>query len=239
MGRFVGKALYDRQLIDLPFAHLLLKHLVGDIAHDDNVRTGRALIKESPANSRSSSIGPGFHLNGNNAKRPQSGSSVTSQMRRQSLDLVLGVHGMCQSASMGTGIGLGLGSGQHSIDTSIKTMPVLPSLAAKYSVSSGSSKTQLMSEKGNDLSGLGNDTITEDDLSSFPDDIILNARKFVTKLLLQALIDVKSLDSILYKSLLWMINNDITDVIDETFSVAVPCSDRTGNVIKIVHSIKL
>ena len=55
-------------------------------------------------------------------------------------------------------------------------------------------------------------------------------RKHVTKLILQALIDVRSLDSILYKSLLWMINNDITNVIDETFSVAIPGCDRTGTI---------
>lgn len=33
----MGKALYDRQLIDLPLAPLLLKHMVGDVAQDKKI----------------------------------------------------------------------------------------------------------------------------------------------------------------------------------------------------------
>ena len=196
--------------------------MVGDIAQDDSSRTGRSLIKESPSNSRSSSVGPGFH---HNVKRPLSGTSVSSRARRQSLDLVLGVQG----------------SGQHSVNSSIKigpitgtgpgtgTGPVLSSSASTTAIPIGTSEKRSISEKSHEKAGIGN-ILTEDDLADFPDEIIPTSRKHVTKLLLQALIDVRSLDSILYKSLLWMINNDITNVIDETFSVAVPGCDRTGMI---------
>lgn len=33
----MGKSLYDRQLIDLPLASLLLKHMVGDVAQDKKI----------------------------------------------------------------------------------------------------------------------------------------------------------------------------------------------------------
>ena len=70
--------------------------------------------------------------------------------------------------------------------------------------------------------------LTDDDLADFSDELCAHARQNVSLLLLQALVDVRTLDPILYGSLLWMLNNDITDVIDETFSVSVPGTDKLG-----------
>lgn len=72
--------------------------------------------------------------------------------------------------------------------------------------------------------------LTDDDLADFPDELCSHARVNVSVLLLQALMDVRTLDQILYSSLLWMLNNDITDVIDETFSVSVPGTDKLGEL---------
>ena len=204
--------------------------MVGDIAQDDSTRTGRSLIKESPGNSRSSSVGPGFH---HNVKRPLSGTTVSSRARRQSLDLVLGgqstgQHSVDTSIKTGPGIGIGIGIGTAILASSSSTTAI-PIGIVKHSATSPTSEKRSISEKSLEKMGLGN-ILTEDDLADFPDEIIPSSRKHVTKLLLQALIDVRSLDSILYKSLLWMINNDITNVIDETFSVAIPGCDRTGTI---------
>jgi hypothetical protein len=72
--------------------------------------------------------------------------------------------------------------------------------------------------------------LTDDDLADFPDELSDKARLCVKKRLLQALVDVRSLDGQLYKSLLWMVNNDITNVIDETFSVV---SASTGETVPL------
>ena len=42
--------------------------------------------------------------------------------------------------------------------------------------------------------------------------------------------DIQELDKVYYKSLQWMLNNDITDVIDETFSVL---RDEFGSLVKV------
>jgi hypothetical protein len=41
--------------------------------------------------------------------------------------------------------------------------------------------------------------------------------------------ELKSIDSELYKSLLWMKDNDITDIIDETFTVLIPSGNSTSS----------
>ena len=69
--------------------------------------------------------------------------------------------------------------------------------------------------------------LTDDDLADFPDELCAHARLHVKKRLLQALVDVRTLDAQLYKSLVWMLNNDITNVIDETFTVV---STSTGTL---------
>jgi hypothetical protein len=53
----VGKALYDRQLIDLPLAPLLLKHMVGDVAQDKRINE----IKK-PMTKVIDSISKGYNL---------------------------------------------------------------------------------------------------------------------------------------------------------------------------------
>jgi hypothetical protein len=72
--------------------------------------------------------------------------------------------------------------------------------------------------------------LTDDDLAEFPDELTPHARQRVRKHLLQALVDVRSLDAQLYKSLLWMVNHDITGVIEETFTVV---STATGEAIPL------
>ena len=72
--------------------------------------------------------------------------------------------------------------------------------------------------------------LTDDDLAHFPDELCGHARLHVKKRLLQALVDVRSLDSQLYNSLVWMLNNDITNVIDETFTVV---STSTGHTLPL------
>lgn len=51
MGRFIGKALYDRQMIDIPLSPLLLKHMLGAATGNDdknnNVGTNIAKSKDS------------------------------------------------------------------------------------------------------------------------------------------------------------------------------------------------
>lgn len=184
LGRFVGKAVYDRQLIDFPVAYLLLKHMVGDVAQDDNTSLAKSFIKVSPS---ITIAGPPGNSNSNR--------------RRRSFD-----------------IGVGTPSSSTTANNSSNLLKPL---------TAPTTDTQPCSEKEVEC---GDIALSDDDLADFPDEIVLGARKYVSKFLLQSLLDVRTLDSILYKSLLWMINNDITDVIDETFSVAVPGSDRSGEV---------
>ena len=75
--------------------------------------------------------------------------------------------------------------------------------------------------------------LTDDDLAHFPDELCEHARMHVKKRLLQALVDVRSLDSQVYNSLVWMLNNDITNVIDETFTVV---STSTGPTLSSLSS---
>lgn len=45
-----------------------------------------------------------------------------------------------------------------------------------------------------------------------------------------ALSDMESVDAEIYRSLTWMLNNDVTDVIENTFSVE---DDRFGEVVDV------
>ena len=79
--------------------------------------------------------------------------------------------------------------------------------------------------------------LTDDDLADFPDELCEHARRHVKKRLLQALVDVRTLDAQLYKSLVWMLNNDITNVIDEMFTVVSTSTGPTPSFSPLSHIV--
>lgn len=189
LGRLVGKALYDRQLIDMPLAPILFKHMVGDVAEDDSPPPATPPSPHSPK--------PALR-GGPSAAKPYGSPGVIPPPPRKPGPPING-----------------------------KTTPVPVTSEKPGDASPATSTTSSASTSASEPAPA---QLTEDDLADFPDELCEHARKLVKKRLLQALVDVRSLDSQLYKSLLWMVNNDITHVIDETFSVL---STSTGETVPL------
>ena len=184
LGRLVAKALYDRQLIYMPLAPILYKHMVGDVAEDDAPAAVSA--SGTPAAPGKGPPSP--------AAAPKGGPSPTPKP--------YGSPGVVPPPSRKP------------------AAPLSPAAPPKRSEPAAAAASVADEPP----------RLTDDDLADFPGELSDKARLSVRKRLLQALVDVRSLDGQLYKSLLWMVNNDITNVIDETFSVV---SASTGENVPL------
>jgi hypothetical protein len=198
LGRFVAKALYDRQLIDMPLAPILYKHMVGDVAEDDAPVAAEASLPGTP-------IAPGSK--GSPVKGPPKGGPSPTPKP-------YGSPGVVPPPA------------RKPAPAPAPPSPAVPSPAAPAKSNAPASSSAAAAPAATDEPP----RLTDDDLADFPDELSDKARLCVKKRLLQALVDVRSLDGQLYKSLLWMVNNDITNVIDETFSVV---SASTGETVPL------